>query len=571
MNLRSVAQSQPSSSITRAVPSAIPHLSSSIPAPQRDISAPDSDRDAEQVRKQTIAERMAKLGGIKFGAVPIPASAARPQPPVSQEEHEEGVAESEEVETPTNALSDEEEERARKERIASKMAQMGGMRIGMMPMGVGGFPSQSSHILRAGSDNVKPALPPAVPAPRAVPPSRKPTLPPPPPPAADTDSEYGSAPASDDGVKVEAEKSEPDEVDYADVETPEEAPPPVPLRSVRAPHRQETLDNKVASPPLPPSRPPVPTSMPNRRSSVQTTRSTSTGGDMAQAMSPHRTSGFMPLHQSEYVMVDEPEAQQTLPPPPPPPARPISRIPTMRNAPQVPHIPAARTSDPNDSISSQWELPSIPASALDFGGDTDLSLSWTDAGAEHAAPASPPPPPPPAKQPPPTSELHLSADELMALWGRVGVQVCEIATSIFEKSKKTLIGDGTYAGFVQAVLAMVPNAAVGPNAAGEYGYLVYMQNGPAVQKRASDIMPGDIVEIHDAKLKGHKGLQTYHQNVGGAGEALVGVVGEFEAKKTKIRVFHANQHVGQQVSQFNGYIYNQKHILIIAESDCGIS
>ncbi len=100
------------------------------------------------------------------------------------------------------------------------------------------------------------------PAARAVPPSRKPTLPPPPPPAADTDSEYGSAPASDDGVKVEAEESEPDEVDYADVETPEEAPPPVPLRTARAPHRQETLDNKVASPPLPPSRPPVPTSMP---------------------------------------------------------------------------------------------------------------------------------------------------------------------------------------------------------------------------------------------------------------------------------------------------------------------
>ena len=189
MNLRSVAQSQPSSSITRAVPSAIPHLSSSIPVPQRDISAPDSDRDAEQVRKQTIAERMAKLGGIKFGAVPIPASAARPQPPVSQEEHEEGVAESEEVETPTNALSDEEEERARKERIASKMAQMGGMRIGMMPMGTGGFSAQASHIIRAGSDNIKPALPPAVPVARTVPPSRKPTLPLPPPPGADTDSQ----------------------------------------------------------------------------------------------------------------------------------------------------------------------------------------------------------------------------------------------------------------------------------------------------------------------------------------------------------------------------------------------
>ncbi|KAF9483580.1 hypothetical protein BDN70DRAFT_904154 [Pholiota conissans] len=141
----------------------------------------------------------------------------------------------------------------------------------------------------------------------------------------------------------------------------------------------------------------------------------------------------------------------------------------------------------------------------------------------------------------------------MALWGRVGVQVCEVATSMFEKSKKTLIGDGSYAGFVQAVFAAVPNAAPVPTPAGEWGYLVYVQNGPSVQKRASEIMPGDIVEIHDAKLKGHKGLQTYHQNVGGAGEILVGVVGEFEAKKTKIRVFHANQHVGQQTVESVSY------------------
>jgi hypothetical protein len=126
---------------------------------------------------------------------------------------------------------------------------------------------------------------------------------------------------------------------------------------------------------------------------------------------------------------------------------------------------------------------------------------------------------------------------------------------MFEKSKKTLIGDGTYTGFVQAVVATVPNAAAVPTASGEYGYVVYLQNGASVQKRASEIMPGDIVEIHDAKFKGHKGLQTYHQNVGAAGEDLVGVVGEFEAKKSKIRVFHANQHVGQQVGVFFALLF----------------
>lgn len=51
----------------------------------------------------------------------------------------------------------------------------------------------------------------------------------------------------------------------------------------------------------------------------------------------------------------------------------------------------------------------------------------------------------------------------------------------------------------------------------------------------------------DAKLKGHKGLQTYHQNVGVGGQHIVGVVNEFGPKKSKIRVLQANQHIKQQV------------------------
>jgi hypothetical protein len=36
--------------------------------------------------------------------------------------------------------------------------------------------------------------------------------------------------------------------------------------------------------------------------------------------------------------------------------------------------------------------------------------------------------------------------------------------------------------------------------------------------------------------------------VGGSGEALLGVVGEFEAKKSKIRLSHTNWQVGQTES-----------------------
>jgi len=133
------------------------------------------------------------------------------------------------------------------------------------------------------------------------------------------------------------------------------------------------------------------------------------------------------------------------------------------------------------------------------------------------------------------------------------VQVCEVATTVFEKSKKSLIGDGTYAGFVKAVLAEVPNAVQASIDAGEYGYLVYSQSGGVVQKRASEIMPGDIVEVHEAKFKGHKGLQTYQRSVGDSGELLIGIVAEFETKKSKMKVFQANQHVGQQTVELVSY------------------
>jgi len=520
-------------------PPAPPPATTSYRAPAEQEQTGEDRKHVDRLGRNTIADRMAKLGGIKFGAAPLPTPASHPSTRQPSNEEEGQAEDATGTEQPTEP-SEEEEERARKERIAAKMASMGGMRIGMMPMGMGGFPPQRSHVLKEEPIASPPPLPPSA---RAVPPPQ-------PPPRAqssqvpDNDSDYGSAAASEDGVKVEAEESsELEEVNYEDAEEiEEEAPPPVPSRAVRPTRRQSSMDQPT-SPAIPPSRPPVPTSVPTRRSSVQTTRSIGSI-DNTYGTLPQRSSGFMPPSQSEYVMVEEPESQET---PPQPPIR-SSRLPPMRSTPQVPQAPTMQSSEgTSESISSQWELPSIPTSTFDFGGGADLSLSWTDAG---EATTSSQPSAPPSKRATLPAERQLSADDLIALWGRVGVQVCEIATSMFEKSKKTLIGDGTYTGFVQAVVATVPNAAPVPTASGEYGYVVYVQNGAAVQKRASEIMPGDIVEIHDAKFKGHKGLQTYHQNVGAAGEDLVGVVGEFEAKKSKIRVFHANQHVGQQVCLF---------------------
>jgi hypothetical protein len=137
----------------------------------------------------------------------------------------------------------------------------------------------------------------------------------------------------------------------------------------------------------------------------------------------------------------------------------------------------------------------------------------------------------------------------MALWGKIGVQVVESATKLFEKSKRSLVGDGSYAGFVKAAFAQVPDAQRVSGEGEDWGYLIYVQTAGSVQRRIADILPGDVIAFWDAKLKGHKGLHTYSQNIG-AGEngPLVGVVSEVESKKSKVRVWQANQHVGQQVS-----------------------
>ncbi|KAH9924333.1 uncharacterized protein BXZ73DRAFT_50533 [Epithele typhae] len=234
-------------------------------------------------------------------------------------------------------------------------------------------------------------------------------------------------------------------------------------------------------------------------------------------------------------MVDQAEDTDEPPPPPPPPPR-GARAPG-RAPPRAP--PAAPAGPEARSLS------------IDFGGDADLSLSgqWSEDSTSYppAPPASavpPQTPPAPATQAraPPPADLQLSTEELMATWGRVGVQMHEVSAALFEKSKKGLVGDGTYIGFVAAVRAQVPTAAQAGAGLDGLGYLVYAQVAGAVQKRASDILPGDVIVVSDAKFKGHKGLQTYNQTVG-VSEPVVGVIGDFEAKKSKVKVYQAN-HIG---------------------------
>ncbi|OBZ69031.1 hypothetical protein A0H81_11239 [Grifola frondosa] len=394
-----------------------------------------------------------------------------------------------------DAPPEEEDEFARKQRIAARIAGMGGMRFGMSAVVP---PQQPSRVDHDQTDEGEVSKSPA--------PRRSIPLPPPPPAPAvaavegshEEDSDYHHV---SDSEQVHPEDSEVEEITHADVE---EAPPPVPSRAGRR------MSAEISSPPVPSS-----------------------------ATRPLAVPPPVPVVSSR---PNEAEAEDEPPPPPPR----TARAPPPRSG-TLPPLPPATAED---------VIPDV-----DFGAGTDLSLSgqWSEdpmnypppAPSKPHAPVHIPSGPPNTSHPPP-AELHLSADDLMAQWGRVGIQVHEAATALFEKSKKSVVGDGTYVGFVTTAIAQIPNAAKPGPPFDSFGYLFYAQTGASVQKRASDIMPGDIILLHEAKFKGHKGLQSYHQNIG-IGEPLVAIIADFETKKSKVKVFQANQHVGQQSVESASY------------------
>jgi myosin tail region-interacting protein MTI1 len=404
---------------------------------------------------------------------------------------------------------EEEDEQARRQRIAAKLAGMGGMRIGMVPGAIP--PPKPPTPIRKDSASTKQPPPPV----RAPPP---PTQAPPPPVRSDT----GNA-SEDDVVKVEIEESEAEEVDYHDLS--EEVPPPIPSRK---------------------ARPPIPGPGHFRK------RSSGSIPFPTQNTAPSRV---VPPAHSEYVMVEEPEELTSSPPSRPPRA--------------APPPPAPSSDVPDDMTMSQWELPPIPRSSIDTEASAaDLSASsWSGTFDGEETPQERPAEFSSKERR--QSAGHLTADQLVAIWGRVGVHICEVAIQLFEKSKKALIGDGTHIGFVNEVLEKVPNVSMVEEDASSFGYLIYAQTGSSVTKRAAEIMPGDIIALQDAKLKGHKGIQAYHQTVG-AGTPVVAVVCEYEPKKSKVKAYQASQQVGNQVcgtmnpaSMVLMFLFRQSSLLVI--------
>ena len=126
VNLAAQAQSEApapvQSSSSSPPPPPPPTTTTSYRAPAEREQTGEDEKGVDRLRRRsTIAERMAKLGGIKFGAALLPTSASRPS--TRQPSNDEGgQAEDATGTEQLTELSEEEEEQACKERIAAKMA-----------------------------------------------------------------------------------------------------------------------------------------------------------------------------------------------------------------------------------------------------------------------------------------------------------------------------------------------------------------------------------------------------------------------------------------------------------------
>jgi len=265
---------------TDSFPSASPATPSSAPP------VSESGVNEELKRRKTITEHMAKLGGIKFSAPPPPPPINRMQPPTPAQPAEDEDAEGSTA-VPAQLAPEEEDEdedeQARRQRIAAKLASMGGMHFGrMLPIQLG--------------MGVIPPPPPPPPIPARLEEEATPRSPPrgiasyP-----ESDQEYEHPSSSDDGVQVEAEESELEEVRHEDLEDE---------YSVEAIEEERLGTPRPLPPPPRSTRPPIPTGRPpplppiGRRPSLEATLASGRSRSFETITStprppPHQgTSGF---------------------------------------------------------------------------------------------------------------------------------------------------------------------------------------------------------------------------------------------------------------------------------------
>ncbi|ODO10042.1 hypothetical protein I350_02267 [Cryptococcus amylolentus CBS 6273] len=474
------------------------------------VTAPaeKSPEDAEELnRRSSIAARMAKLGGVKFGMPPPQQFKKQSSGATSAREVEEtgevasvdrqgsvpdnagaapverSATEEEEEETP-------EQEAARRRATLARLRAGGALGFGMFNQGAPGADSieaDKEHVDERNLEDDSMAEETRDEAP-PLPPSRAPAVPPPAPP-------------------IETEDDEEDD-----------APPPLPASR---PSMSESRPTAPAADPESPtlsSRPPIPAA--TQRRSLPPQPRDADAGETAPPPPPRQ-------------LPQEPEVQETeeedeAPPPPPP----------MR----IGHA-AGVYGEPRTSTSG-----SRPS-----GASLDQPLAAPPPPAEERTAPSPQASVPAATQPRASGEqqgrrsttlgTRPGYDQLREASANVGAGLVRSAHAIFQQGKRGQYGDGSSTGFV--LLAM-QNVGITP--AEGWGQVIFEQEGGSILRRYDEPRPGDIAAFYDAKLRGKKGLSTYSQHVGSVEEPLVGVVAEFEERKHKLRVLQVERGVPEEVS-----------------------
>lgn len=480
-------------------------------SPQIDVQG-KTQAEAAENHRQNIAERMARLGGIQLGG-PMPSMNVKGRSAVPNSD----LAQSEDI-TKTTQVADAEDEEVRRARIAAKLQSMGGMRIGILP----GALKTTPPLLAGDEQTVAPPI------------------------------------VGDKQSLMAIQTSGAKDISYSmPVSNTSDGVEATPLPSARRAATKQSVASDLPGPAQDDSqgaswstRPPIPaiprhvalhnTSASNKEYVVKTTTTT-----------PYLASEYREDSLAKEDILQSPDQTSVL-------------LDPSLTPPRGTHRSSLHLTE-SPKTQSSWEIPTmVPDPLLRFDSmvlDLDhmsMSRLSTEEGSHQTPPMSPTVPTRPAPKrrssqvPAPDTPkaplmVDLTPEELDDLSQRIGAQIFEAAMQVYEAHKKSVVGDGSSTAFSKAAMGLVPNAA--PPLGLNFGCLIYSQTGQTVHKRMSDVRPGDIVVIQKAILKGHKGLSSYHQEVGES-EPAVAIVSSFEASnKSKMKVLQFNQSIKQKVGR----------------------
>ncbi|WVQ73144.1 hypothetical protein IAR50_002708 [Cryptococcus sp. DSM 104548] len=478
---------------------------SPVTEPQSQAS---SESTEELSRRSSIAARMAKLGGVKFGMPPpqqfkkqssgaasarelnetgeINASAER-QGSVPTDDSGPAPAEKpmeEEEETP-------EQEAARRRATLARLRAGGALGFGMFNQGPPAADPGEADKQPVDERNLEDEAEETGDEAPPLPPSRAPAVPP-------------SAPP------VETEEEEEDD-----------APPPLPASRPSMSGSRPTAPAANPESPTSSSRPPIPATTQRRSLPPQ-----------PRDVDPEETAPPPPPRQ----LPQEPEVQEEDPEDEAPPPPPLMRV---GHAAGVYGEPRTSTNGPRPSGASFDQPRAVPLPPAAERTTVEQVAPHSQASATTQSRAS-------SEQPgrqSTTGGTRPGYDQLREASANNGAGLIRSAHAIFQQGKRGQYGDGSSTGFV--MLAM-QNAGMTPTEG--WGQVIFEQEGGSILRRYDEPRPGDIAAFYDAKLKGKKGLSTYSQHVGSVEEPHVGVVAEFEERKHKLRVLQVERGVPEEVS-----------------------